>query len=297
MKPTNVIIVSFVAILAMMLVAVAPVAAAWNGENWVAEDHNVGCDKVVYDAWSGNTNCYRDVNPSIALQNSIDTHQGTVKFIIRAGYSTLSPSVSISNDLSKDSNESVSVDILPDGEVEYQLAAGNYTAVLDNFNLPDETAHFVIVPGKESFVPFVGQAASPAPKVEPTATPTVCPTPVCTGKFVFVNLIGIIKMNNELRHDRTFNFDNRPNPGGIWSSNGNLVQQINDPVYGIVKDVYILYSHKETVRSSRGQHTVITMRIGHWDEYQNIGLTRDDTVVVAIYGDRACTQQNQPRVT
>ena len=139
--------------------AVAPVAAVWNGENWVAEDHNALCDKVVFDSWSGNTNCYRDINPSIALQNSIDTHQGTVKFIIRAGYPTLSPSVSISNDLSTDPNETVSVAILPDGEVEYQLAAGNYTAVLDNFNLPDETAHFVIVPGKESFVPFVGQAA------------------------------------------------------------------------------------------------------------------------------------------
>ena len=143
--------------------AVAPVTAIWNGENWVAADHNAGCDKVAFDSQTGNTNCYRDVNPAIALQNSIDTHQGTVKFIVRAGYSTLSPSVSISNDLSTDPNETVSVDILPDGEVEYQLAAGNYTAILDNFNLPDETAHFVIVPGQESFVPFVGQAASPAP--------------------------------------------------------------------------------------------------------------------------------------
>ena len=58
----------------------------------------------------------------------------------------------------------------------------------------------------------------------------------------------------------SFFFDNARNPGGIFSQGNVLLSQINDPAYGIVKNVYIHYT-KDGV-----DKTINTM------EYQSITL-------------------------
>jgi hypothetical protein len=40
---------------------------------------------------------------------------------------------------------------------------------------------------------------------------------------------------------RSFKFDNGQNPGGIFSTDGTLLQQIEDPAYGFTKSVAITY--------------------------------------------------------
>jgi hypothetical protein len=42
--------------------------------------------------------------------------------------------------------------------------------------------------------------------------------------------------------DLSFSFNNAPNPGGIFATNGTLLNQITDPVYGTVKTATITYS-------------------------------------------------------
>ena len=70
------------------------------------------------------------------------------------------------------------VDVSPDGTFEIPawnngvLSPGNYTATLDNFNLPDETVHFPVVSDRKTFITFIGQATTGLAKVDAIPTPT-----------------------------------------------------------------------------------------------------------------------------
>ena len=159
--------VILIALALCLCFAVAPAAALWNGENWVAEDHNAGCDKVAFDSQTGNTNCYTSVDPAIALKNDINQYGGRVVGNVRAGYPTLSKTISIVNVLAPNDTPMI-VDVQPDGNFNIPangdgvLSPGNYTATLDNFNLPDETVAFNIVAGQmePTRITFIGQASS-----------------------------------------------------------------------------------------------------------------------------------------
>jgi hypothetical protein len=59
---------------------------------------------------------------------------------------------------------------------------------------------------------------------------------------------------------RQFKFDNAQNPGGIFSTDNELLQQITDPAVGIVKSVHITYKRNGVTK------------VIHADEYDTINL-------------------------
>lgn len=262
MKCTNAMFIA-VGILCLCF-AVAPAAAVWNNGNWVSQD-TLDKYRVVHDPATGVDSKYRDVNPAIALSSDPYTVGGKAYGSVRAGYSTLSPEITVTNDLFPDSNQTMVILVQPDGKFEIPawnegvLSPGNYTAVLDNFNLPDETVHFQINAGKDTRFAFIGQAASSAPKVE--ATPTVKPTEkihivsavygatwityTTSGKHQIPHTNGqYVDVRSELQQlvnggDTSFTFDVATIHG---LTKGDSVSIGADPDQGIVKNAIVTYT-------------------------------------------------------
>jgi hypothetical protein len=286
--------------LALCLVACVPVSAMWNNGNWVSADHNTKCDSTSFDPQTGVTSCYKDINP--AKQSfefeSERAFGGIAVGSIRAGYSTLSNTITVRNVLQPENLTPMVIDVLPDATFRIPkdgdgvLAPGNYTATLDNFNLPDETVEFTIAANQQepTRISFIGQAVSSEP-AKIISEPTVCPTHDCKGKFVLVDIAGIFAMN--IHKTSGFYFDNAQNPGGIFDATTNTrINTIADPAYGQVKDVFILYS--ETTGTGTNKHT--TFNIRKYEEYEHISFGSNVKIWGAVYGERTCVRENQPRL-
>jgi hypothetical protein len=154
--------------LAVCLVACVPVSAMWNNGNWVSDDRNNNCDQIKFDPKTGVTSCYRDANPAIQIAASNEGNGGVAVGSIRAGYSTLSNTIEVKNVLQNQSEPGMIIKVNADATFRIPepdhgvLAPGNYTATLDNFNLPDETVYFTIAANQQepTRFSFNGQAAS-----------------------------------------------------------------------------------------------------------------------------------------
>jgi hypothetical protein len=173
MNSKHVILIAL-AVIAMM--ACVPLASAeWMNGVWYPSDvyaNMISGDTVVHNPVTGVDSKYNpDVGSVYDKTQNPNTYSGRVIFIIRSGMATLNPTLTIVNDAMP--NVTKNYDIPDNAVLEIDgLPAGNFTATLDNYNVPDETAHFVIAVSQQepSRVPFVGQAASQAPVHVPVIT-------------------------------------------------------------------------------------------------------------------------------
>jgi hypothetical protein len=154
--------------LALCLIACVPVSATWNNGNWVSEEKNAKCDQVKFDPKTGVTSCYHDINPATILSESEQGLGGHAVGSVRAGYSTLSDTITVRNVLQPENSTPMTINVNPDATFEIPgsdngvLAPGEYEATLDNFNLPDETVKFTISANQQgpTRIAFLGQAVS-----------------------------------------------------------------------------------------------------------------------------------------
>lgn len=177
-------------ITALVLVAVLAVpvsAAVWSAGNYVQDEKFKDCDSVQYNPKSDVYSCYRDINPVKEIAASNEGNGGVAVGSIRVGYPTLSPTIYVRNVLQPENSSSMVIPVNQDGTFRIPepdkgvLAPGEYTATLDNFNLPDETVHFTIAAGQQGptlIGDLNGQAVSSiSPKVvsqKPKPKVTIC---------------------------------------------------------------------------------------------------------------------------
>jgi len=139
-----------IALALLLVLGVAPVAALWMNGNWVPDNALDGYT-VVYNAGSGVTSKYKDIDPVKELANSPAMSVGVLQGNIRCGYNTLTYEVGVRNDLEGENGTFTFFPIQPDGTFEIELIPGSFTLYLPDGNggQPDYS-HATIVAGKFS---------------------------------------------------------------------------------------------------------------------------------------------------
>jgi hypothetical protein len=174
MNSKHVILIAL-AVIAMMAIGVPLASAEWMNGVWYPSDvyaNMISGDTVVHNPVTGVDSKYdARVGSLYDLSQNPNTYSGRVIFIIRSGMATLNPTLTLVNDAMP--NVTKNYDVPDNANLEIDgLPAGNFTATLDNYNVPDETAHFVIATSQQdpTRVAFIGQAASQAPVHVPVIT-------------------------------------------------------------------------------------------------------------------------------
>ena len=150
-------------------------------------------------------------------------------------------------------NESESIFLNPDGKYDTQIVPGEYSLILLDGNAGhSEYQHFIINAGWTTYVNFIGHAISSDSIPETSATYGITKrfSPDDCGRLYNGDMTGItVDVTSDLdtaiaKGYTSFIFDNRPQPGGIWSTTGLLVVPIIDPDYCFIKHVHIKYKNK-----------------------------------------------------
>lgn len=174
---------TLIALAALCLCLAVPVMAApvWSAGNYVTDGRYDSCDSVQYNPQTDVYSCYRDINPAKLIAASNEGNGGIAVGSIRAGYSTLSDTIYVRNVLQDVNGTPMIIKVNADATFRIPepdkgvLAPGNYTATLDNFNLPDETVYFTIAANQQEptlIGDLNGQAVSSLPaKIESTPVP------------------------------------------------------------------------------------------------------------------------------
>lgn len=165
---------TLIALVSLCLCIAVPASAMWNNGNWVPDNANDGY-QVHFEPQTGVTSKYKDINPVNEIKASNEGNGGIAIGSVRAGYSTLSQTIYVRNVLQPENSSSMVITVNPDATFRIPepdkgvLAPGNYSATLDNFNLPDETVRFTIAANQQepTRISFLGQAVSSVPELYP----------------------------------------------------------------------------------------------------------------------------------
>lgn len=110
--------------LCLCVFAVAPVAAEWDNGNWQADNFTEGYN-THFDAKTGVTSKYRDMNPATQPEVTDAKLYCTLTGNIRAGSTTLTKELHLTRDGVPEKTEVITIS--PDGKFRYEpLAVGSY---------------------------------------------------------------------------------------------------------------------------------------------------------------------------
>ena len=261
--------------LVLMLAAIPLASAEWMNDAWYPSDvyaNMISGDTVVHDPVTGVDSKYNpNVGSKYDIQQDPNTYSGSAEVRIRSEMATLNPTMMLVNDAMPDVNKTIEVN--PNAITDITgLPAGNFTLTLDNYNVPDEVAHFKIATGQQepTYVVFIGQAAS-QPREEVSAPVSTCKDLDILDAFYGGNFAEGQVWNIVHRiTDHTKYVTATSTVQGLVSNDFLHIsadygsQHYNalfgDPNVGTVKGLYVLYTC--TVTEQHGKHT-ITVPVVH----------------------------------